>query len=292
METRANYIIVGLFTLAVIIGGFLFVYWFNAPGGGTERNRYEIVFQGTVSGLRPGAWVMFNGLRVGDVASLRIDREKPDQVIAVILVDDEIVLRKDTNVSLEFQGLSGFASVSLRGGSADSPPLDPPILRADRGATEGVTSAARSVLRQLDGVVSDNAESMRASLKNIEVFTKTLADNAERIDRILANTETIVAGADAKLEDVAEAARSIRTVADNVDKNVSEVAVGLNRFSKTGLRQWERLAVEGRRAIATLEQAVKNIDQNPSRLLFGGAPQRPAGTRGGTRQYQYQYQRR
>ncbi|MEZ5787228.1 MAG: MlaD family protein [Xanthobacteraceae bacterium] len=279
METRANYIIVGLFTLAVVVGGFLFVYWFNAPGGGSERKHYEVVFDGSVSGLKPGAWVLFNGLRVGDVTNLRIDPDAPRQVIADILVDDRIVVRQDTAVSLEFQGLTGFASVSLRGGAASSPPLDPPILRADPSATQDVTSAARSVLRRLDNVVADNEASLRVSLKNLEVFTDTLAGNAQRIDRILANAETVVSGAETKLGDVAEAARSIRKLADNLDKSVSEVSTGLARFSNDGLKQWERLAIDGRRAINTLEQTVKNIDQNPSRLLFGGAPARPAGSR-------------
>ncbi|MFY9700125.1 MAG: MlaD family protein [Rhodoplanes sp.] len=279
METRANYILVGLFALAVIAGGFGFVYWFNSPSSGPERKRYEVVFDGTVSGLKPGGWVLFNGLRVGEVASLRIDPDAPRQVIAVIYVDKDVVLRQDTGVGLEFQGLTGFATIALRGGSPTAPALDPPILRADLASTQDLSSAARSVLRRLDTVVSENETSVRTSLKNLEVFTGTLANNADRIERIIANAEGVVGGADAKLNDIAEAARSVRSLADNLDKNVSEVSTGLARFSNSGLREWEKLAVDGRRAILTLEQAVKNIDQNPSRLLFGGAPAQPAGGR-------------
>ena len=279
METRANYILVGLFALAVIAGGFGFVYWFNSPSSGPERKRYEVVFDGTVSGLKPGGWVLFNGLRVGEVASLRIDPDAPRQVIAVIYIDKDVVLRQDTGVGLEFQGLTGFATIALRGGSPTAPALDPPILRADLASTQDLSSAARSVLRRLDTVVSENETSVRTSLKNLEVFTGTLANNADRIERIIANAEGVVGGADAKLNDIAEAARSVRSLADNLDKNVSEVSTGLARFSNSGLREWEKLAVDGRRAILTLEQAVKNIDQNPSRLLFGGAPAQPAGGR-------------
>ncbi len=279
METRANYILVGLFALAVIVGSFAFVYWFNAPNGGSERKRYEVVFDGTVSGLKPGGWVLFNGLRVGEVSSLQIDPKAPRQVIAVIYVDKDVVLRQDTGISLEFQGLTGFATIALRGGSPTSPPLDQPVLRADLGSTQDLSSAARSVLRRLDTVVTENETSVRTSLKNLEIFTGTLANNADRIERIIANAEDVVGGADAKLNDIAEAARSVRSLADNLDKNVSEMSTGLSRFSNSGLREWEKLAVDGRRAISTLEQAVKNIDQNPSRLLFGGAPAQPAGAR-------------
>jgi phospholipid/cholesterol/gamma-HCH transport system substrate-binding protein len=67
METRANYVLIGLFTLAVIAGAFGFVYWFNTIGGAGERATYRIVFDGSVSGLRTGASVLFNGIRVGEV---------------------------------------------------------------------------------------------------------------------------------------------------------------------------------------------------------------------------------
>lgn len=237
------------------------------------------MFDGTVSGLKPGGWVLFNGLRVGEVSSLQIDPKAPRQVIAVIYVDKDVVLRQDTGISLEFQGLTGFATIALRGGSPTSPPLDPPVLRVDLGSTQDLSSAARSVLRRLDTVVTENETSVRTSLKNLEIFTGTLANNADRIERIIANAEGVVGGADAKLNDIAEAARSVRSLADNLDKNVSEMSTGLSRFSNSGLREWEKLAVDGRRAISTLEQAVKNIDQNPSRLLFGGAPAQPAGAR-------------
>src|SRR5262249_58146038 len=77
METRANYVLMGLFTLAVIIGAFGFVYWFNTIGGAGDRAIYRIVFEGSVSGLRPGASVLFNGIRVGEVTELKLDPSAP-----------------------------------------------------------------------------------------------------------------------------------------------------------------------------------------------------------------------
>jgi phospholipid/cholesterol/gamma-HCH transport system substrate-binding protein len=202
-------------------------------------------------------------------------------VVATIAVDRSVVLREDTWVGLEFQGLTGIAAVSLRGGSAAAPPLtgNPPVLRADLSAGQDVTQAAREVLRKLDALVSANEASVKTSLRNIETFTNTLADNSERIDRILAGAEKFVGSAETKLDDFASAARAVRTVADNLDKHTAEISVGLTRFSQFGLREWEKLATDGRRAISVLEQTVKNIDQNPSRLLFGGAPKTPAGPR-------------
>ena len=53
METRANYALIGMFTLAVLVAVFGFVFWFTRSGADGERAIYRVVFEGSVSGLRP-----------------------------------------------------------------------------------------------------------------------------------------------------------------------------------------------------------------------------------------------
>ncbi|HRE22186.1 MAG TPA: MlaD family protein, partial [Rhabdaerophilum sp.] len=84
MENRANYALVGLFTLAVIAGAFAFVYWFKRAGEQGDRRAYRVVFSGSVSGLSKGSVVRFNGLRVGEVTDMEIMPSDPSKVVAVI----------------------------------------------------------------------------------------------------------------------------------------------------------------------------------------------------------------
>ena len=165
METRANYVLVGLFTLAVILGGFGFVYWFNAIGGSADRTTYRIVFEGSVSGLRTGASVLFNGIRVGEVTELKLDPAKPRDVVAMVSIEKAIAVRADTFVSLEFQGVTGTASIALRGGSQDAPlpPGTPPTLTVDTAGAQDVTQAAREAMRRIDQLVHDLVEHSEAA---------------------------------------------------------------------------------------------------------------------------------
>ena len=101
METRANYVVIGLFTLAVIVGAFGFIYWFNTIGGAGERAAYRIVFDGSVSGLRTGASVLFNGIRVGEVTELKLDPAQPRAVVAMVSLEKSVSVRSDTAVSLD-----------------------------------------------------------------------------------------------------------------------------------------------------------------------------------------------
>jgi phospholipid/cholesterol/gamma-HCH transport system substrate-binding protein len=273
METKANYVITGAFTLAVIVGVFGFVFWFQQHTGGSARASYRVVFEGSVAGLQAGAAVAFNGIRVGEVSSLGLDAQDPHKVIAVVSVDPATPVRTDTKVGLTFQGLTGLAEVSLKGGAADAAPLvaqgaAPPTLVADPDATADVTQQARNVLSHIDSLVSANDTVLRSSLRNIETVTSTLADNSQRLDKVMAGLQNLIGGNDGNGQ-IGQAAESIRKLTDDLDKNTNQIAIGLNQFSNGGLKEFEALAVDGRHTLAELNKAIKNINEHPSQLLFG-----------------------
>lgn len=273
METKANYIVTGAFTLAVIAGVFGFVYWFQNLGGSGARSVYRVVFSGSVSGLRTGAPVLFDGVRVGEVTKLALDTSDPRKVDALIALEGAVPIRTDTKVTLEFQGLTGLAEVSLTGGAADAKPIvadagGPPTLFADRNAGADVTQAARDVLSRIDGLVMDNETAMRTSLRNVETVTATLANNSQRLDKILAGLQNLTGSAEDHGE-IAQAAEAIRKLAENLDQRTAEISVGLTRFSNSGLKEYEAFAIDGRKTLAELQKVLKNIDEHPSRLIFG-----------------------
>jgi phospholipid/cholesterol/gamma-HCH transport system substrate-binding protein len=288
METKANYVLIGFFTLAVLAAGFGFVHWFQSIGKTGARANYHVVFQGPVGGLRTGAAVLFNGMRVGEVSELGLNRHDPKQVIATINVDANVPVRSDTYVGLDFQGLTGIASVALRGGDPTAGPLPEgadglEVLTADPNATQDITAAVREVVHKVDAFLADNQNSLHNSLANIETFTVTLKNNTERLDRIMAGVEDLTGAGPDKPGEMATTLRSVKTLADNVNSRVDEIAPGLVHFSKEGLKQYEALAADGRRTLATFEAAVKNFDRNPQRVLFGGGtPATSAPTTGST----------
>jgi phospholipid/cholesterol/gamma-HCH transport system substrate-binding protein len=278
METKANYVLIGLFTLAVVVGVFGFVYWFQSIGTGGERASYRVVFDGSVSGLRTGANVLFNGLRVGEVADLRLNPDDPKQVLATISVDAKTPIRGDTKVGLNFQGLTGIANLSLSGGSLDQPPLvsndgAPPVLRADPNASQDVTEAARELIKRLDGLVAENQESLHKSIVNVETITTALARNSDRFDNVMAGLEKMTSDkGDIQIAagEIRDAAKSFRQLSDNLDKRTAALTAELTRFTGSGLREFQALSADGRRTLGEIERTVKNFDRNPQRLIFGG----------------------
>src|ERR1043165_4633223 len=106
MERKAHFALIGLFTFAVVAGAFGFIFWLHHSSGKKQAVAYRVIFDSSVSGLQVGGNVLFNGIRVGEVTSLRLDPDKPNQVIAMLAVNKSTPIRSDTRVGLEFAGLT------------------------------------------------------------------------------------------------------------------------------------------------------------------------------------------
>jgi phospholipid/cholesterol/gamma-HCH transport system substrate-binding protein len=273
METRANFVLIGTFTLAVIAAAFGFVLWFQNLHTTKARSPLRVVFEGPAAGLRNGGSVNFNGIRVGEVISVKLDN--PRRVVALAMVENNAPIRKDTLVGLEFQGLTGVAAISLKGGEVAAPPvpLDEdgvPILTADPDALQDVTEAIRATLRNINRVVAENQQTVTNALHNVETFTATLARNSERIDDIMGKIDAVMGRADGVVAKTDNIMLGLDTLAGGREggelfatvKSIRELAEDFDRRSGA-------LMADGRRTLGDISRAVNNLDRNPTRLLFG-----------------------
>jgi phospholipid/cholesterol/gamma-HCH transport system substrate-binding protein len=280
METRANFVLIGAFTLAVIAAAFGFVLWFQSLHTTKQRSPLRIVFEGPAAGLRNGGSVNFNGIRVGEVISVKLDN--PRRVVALAMVENNAPIRKDTLVGLEFQGLTGVAAISLKGGevAAAPVPLDQdgvPRLTADPNALLDVTEAIRGTLQNINRLVADNQEAIKGSLQNLETFTTSLARNSGKIDSIMVKVDGVMGKADSVMGKTDNLILGLNSLAGGKDggellqavKSIRELAEDFDKRSGA-------LMSEGRRTLGDISRAVNNLDRNPTRLLFGGGSSAPA----------------
>ncbi len=330
METKANYALIGAFTLSVIAAAFGFVFWFSGGDKPANRATFRIVFSSSVTGLSRGAYVLFNGLRVGEVTKIDL-ADNPAFVYALVELDPRTPVKTDTRARLEYQGLTGVASVALTGGSASATALTPaggapPEIIADRSDFQNILDTMQNLsgkldkmLDKTDRLVDENSGSISNIIKNVESFSGALAANSNgiqefttsltevgrnlrpfietldrnsgNIDAIMKDTRELTArlnnaaskidglmgssGAPGIIDEVSDAAKSMRKLADNLDVRTKEIATGIKQFTGPGLRQYEALATEGRRTLDEINRAVKSLEKNPQQLIFGAKPQVP-----------------
>jgi phospholipid/cholesterol/gamma-HCH transport system substrate-binding protein len=194
METRAPFVVVGAFVLAAIAAVFGFVYWLHNTGGLGPRSTYHVQFDGSVPGLLVGAGVLFNGIRVGEVTDLGLAPDSPRRVNATISVSSTTPVRSDTKVGLEFQGLTGVPVIALEGGMQVGNSGAVPTLIAEPGAGQSMTQAARDALRRVDSVLAENAEPLKNTIANLQVFSEGLARNTGKLDGIVTGLEKMTGG--------------------------------------------------------------------------------------------------
>jgi phospholipid/cholesterol/gamma-HCH transport system substrate-binding protein len=200
------------------------------------------------------------------VVSVKLDN--PRRVVALAMIENNAPIRKDTLVGLEFQGLTGVAAISLKGGeeAAPSVQLDEdgvPVLTADPNALQDVTEAIRGTLQNINRVVADNQIAVKNSLHNLETFTASLARNSEKIDNVMLKVDGVMTKADSLM-------LGLDTLAGGKDggelfltvKSIRELAEDFDKRSGA-------LMSDGRHTLADISRAVNNLDRNPTRLLFG-----------------------
>src|SRR5262249_19862224 len=108
MEREANYAAVGAFVLLVALVGALFVYWYSDSREHKVFRRYEIYFDGTVSGLERGAAVRYLGVGVGRVQQMHIDPRDPARVQVIVDIDGTTPISEKTLAELQLQSVTGL----------------------------------------------------------------------------------------------------------------------------------------------------------------------------------------
>tara|TARA_Y100001934_G_C12380703_1_gene792190 strand:+ start:280 stop:1299 length:1020 start_codon:yes stop_codon:yes gene_type:complete len=261
METRANHLLIGGFVLATVLAFFGFVIWMAKIEIDREFARYDIYFDGSVSGLSVAGQVRYKGVPVGSVKEIAIDPQSPNQVRVTIEVGGSTPIKEDTVAQLELQGITGVSYVQLTGGSAASPALEVhsdqrlPVIASKPSQFEELFAGAPELINRFIFLVgeaakvfnADNRAAMSDTLRNMQILSSTLAERSGDIDGILTN--------------IAETSDEMRLAAVNVN-------VALERL----LTEVERVAEGADSTMSVVRGAVSNADaimDNDVRLLIG-----------------------
>jgi phospholipid/cholesterol/gamma-HCH transport system substrate-binding protein len=284
METKANYAIVGLFTVVVLLLAFGFVYWMSVYGREGQMERLVVRIPGSANGLSIGSAVRFNGIPVGTVRALDFDRKDPRYSLAVTEVRSDSPIYPSTRAVLEIQGLTGAAYIELSGGNPQQERLiekalkagEVPTLLAEQSGVTNIVATASEIMNrtettliQLQGFVNDNRKPLTSTISNVEVFSQALMNNSKgideflqsvtslsgtikglsgRLDSTLASVDSLIKAVDAKKID------AILANAEKVSKDLADASGGVSNavdnFNKTA----EAYRVVGDKAAKTLDK--------------------------------------
>lgn len=308
METKANYLTVGIFVLLLFVAGLAFAIWLAETTWDKKFDHYLLVFDGSVTGLSKDSSVRYNGVRVGSVNSVRLNDSDPGKVDVVIRVEEGTPVRTETVGSLAFQGLTGgrFVELTVGSQSGDPPKREPgdryPRLKTKASSLDqilegapDIMSAVSRLLTRGERVLSDkniahvsmlleegayaagnvrDASAEFADLaRDLRTETSDLTEQANKtllaIEAFANTAEGTSKSIDPMVQDFRNTAQSVSTVAGHLDQVIDENRGPLSDFTSSGLGELSSLLSELRSLSANLNQMVTRIERDPAQFLLG-----------------------
>ena len=290
MEIRANYLLVGAFSLLVLLGGVGFTLWIGTRDEGVPMTEYDIYFTESVRGLSVTNDVLFSGIRVGKVTEIKISPVTPGEVKVRVSIAADTPVREDSIAKLEVRGITGVSVVSISGGTAKSPlknvphgavgeiASEPSSLASVMNQVPDLIASANHMTQQIEKIFSDdNAGRVTEMLDSLAVVSKTLADKSGAIAALIDRSESVARNFDllaananeALVTDVKSTTRAMNRIAVRVDKTLTGMEPGLMQFSNQSLPEMRMLMVEMRNLVHVLTRVSQKLESDPRRFFFG-----------------------
>lgn len=298
METRANYVLIGAFTLVATLSLLMFALWAAKYSSEKSWRQYAVIFTEPVTGLSEGSQVQYNGIAVGTVEELRLAPDDPRRVLATLRVQADTPVKTDTRAKMSMTGITGTPIIQLTGGSPGSPMLadvdnrEIPIIQTEPSALQNIADTANRLVERLDRVLSErNIRHIAGTLENVDALTRSIADQREDLRALIVNARRSSEQLEATLTHTRGAAEKIdRQLADRLpgliaklDHTLDELdsaASGANRivtenrgaihsFANDGLAQLGPTLSELRALVRDLRRISDRLERSPANYLLG-----------------------
>jgi phospholipid/cholesterol/gamma-HCH transport system substrate-binding protein len=300
MDRDANYVAVGAFVILVLAMAVSFVFWYTDQADKRSYARYEIYFNGSVSGLTAGAPVRFLGVDVGKVARIGIDPQDHRRVQVIADIDTTAPIDTGTRASLSMQGITGMLFIDLqqdpkvKGTAALAQGLRYPVVGSGQSNIDALlsslpalTSHMIELVDRFNQVFSDeNVQAFKATLDNsrqaAEQLPATLRDvrglvgdarrTTQEIDGIAHDLHGVVQGARPDIEtavaNIRHMSETLEHTSARLDTFLADNEPNVSRFTRQSLPQIEQLLRESRQAARDFRDLSRSLKQNPSQLIY------------------------
>lgn len=295
METRAHFILVGLFTLVAGAAALLFALWLTNSSVDREVSYFDVLFREPVSGLSVGSAVQYSGIRVGEVERLTLDPQDPRIVRARIRVTTDVPVKVDTKARLTLLNITGASAIELSEGLPESAQLTAnsgfPVIEATpsslaqlRVTSEELLLNASTLIERTNRLLSDeNGQRVSNMLENVEVFTASLAEQRDtmregleglalstqtanevlnRVNTLLTRyEEPVLDGVSAAVADLQQFTQNLNIV---LDENSPALTRGLQGFAELAPAMRDL-----REILSSIDVMTRRIADDPANFVLG-----------------------
>lgn len=276
MESRAHFALIGTLVMVGVLGILGMFLWLAGSDVNQEYDEYIISFVGPVRGIQESAEVRFNGIKVGEVTSIRLDPDDPKNVLVRIEVFEETPVDVQSYAQLEPQGLTGLSFVQLTSGGGDfallkdQPGRGPYYIRGRESQLDSllegggdIVEMVQRTLTSVQNVLSDETViNFNKILNNVEGITEAYSEQPLDMDRINRTLDTI----DQAAQDVSVASASVDETARDAQDLLNNVIKPMATRLEASLDEVDATIIEFRGAATSANTLLTNADGTLARI--------------------------
>jgi len=303
VESKANYTIVGLVIVILTAALISVSLWLSVGFDKKQYVIYAVYMSEAVSGLNDDSAVKFNGVQVGRVKQIQLDRTNPQRVRLLLAIESKIPITTSTRATLISQGITGNTYVGLIANSSDLRPLvkgphdkypiiptSPSIFNQLDKVLKDVSVNVNDVSKEVKKIFDDeNAKNIAKTLHNLSVLSDVVARNKSNIDASFKDAHLL-------LKNVAKASRDLPGITKELHVSIKKInrmatqmadAAGkvsntmdsgkltIDKISQQTIPPIVNLVNQLNSIAANIEIISQQMRQNPSVIIRGVSPPKP-----------------
>jgi phospholipid/cholesterol/gamma-HCH transport system substrate-binding protein len=280
MESRASYIMVGMFVVGLIAGAVFFALWLVSQGPDVPMNSYRVHFSGSVTGLEAGATVRYRGIPVGRVTRVDFHPQDTSIIEAFIEVNRRTPITTLTKARLEVQGLTGQPFIQLvesadlaedREAERLQPTIENPrpVIPGEPSQLDQLFEEFPRAVRAFTELANELDRTLERNRDNIDTLLRSSASAADNLNGLISDARPLIGDVRAAVPDARQALRAFTGTNTQVQAFLQENRRPFNDFASTGLYELTQFLTDTRQFLRTSTRILRQLESDPSRFLFG-----------------------
>lgn len=289
MDTKINFLKIGVFVSALFILLVMAIFWLGKYGLEDKKyDEYSIFFMESVSGLNVGSAIKYMGFQVGNVSEIKINPKNSEEIQIDIQIQKGTPIKEDNYAILGNVGITGLKYIELKGGSNDSKLLSEnengvKVIKSKTSAlttfvdsTEDITKEVMILLSQMKKVLNDEnistfsslLDKSEKSMVNIEEFSSYLVKNEKRLDELIKGINELTKKGGNSFDTMKNTANDFSKLSKELQTQINKGNYNLKDITQDSFDNLNSVLKSLENSLLQMQDLINSINESPSDLIL------------------------
>ncbi|KAA3600070.1 MAG: MCE family protein [Calditrichaeota bacterium] len=223
MATKSQKIRLGIFVSVTSAIGIIILIALTGQKIFEQRDTYFVKYSNiSVQGLEVGSQVKFNGISVGRVESIEIDKTDVGAIVMELSLEEGIPIKKDTKATLVSLGITGLKIIELQGGTNETELLEiGGFIEPGQSLFDEISGKAEVITEKIETVLNNFVQMTgEGNRENIATLIEQSASAMSNLNNLISTNQIMVENS---LENMNELSTNLNQTAISLDQTIQSL---------------------------------------------------------------------